>query len=54
MFGLHLSAVSLNSLAEILRRANPLYNDCRSILNDFDACEVKVDSGDLIYLNRQV
>jgi hypothetical protein len=32
----HLNAASLNSLTEILRQANPLYNECRSILNDFD------------------
>ncbi len=41
----HLSTVSLNSLAEILHQANPLYNECRSILNRFDACEGKGGHG---------
>jgi hypothetical protein len=31
-----LSAASLNSLAEILRHASPLYAECRSILNYLD------------------
>ena len=31
-----LSAASLNSLAEILRQASPLYAECRSILNYLD------------------
>jgi hypothetical protein len=30
------SAVSLNSLAEVLRQAQPLYSECRSILNYLD------------------
>ncbi len=31
-----LSAASLNSLAEILRQASPLYAECRLILNYLD------------------
>jgi hypothetical protein len=31
------SAASLNSLAEILRQASPLYAECRSILNYLDS-----------------
>lgn len=30
------SAASLNSLAEVLRQAQPLYTECRSILNYLD------------------
>jgi hypothetical protein len=30
------SAASLNSLAEVLRQASPLYAECRSILNYLD------------------
>jgi hypothetical protein len=30
------SAASLNSLAEVLRQAQPLYAECRSILNYLD------------------
>jgi hypothetical protein len=30
------SAASLNSLAELLRQAQPLYTECRSILNYLD------------------
>lgn len=46
-----LSALSLNSLAEILRQVNPLNKECRSILNDFGSGERRyppcgsVDSG---------
>jgi hypothetical protein len=31
------SAASLNSLAEVLRRAQPLHSECRSILNHLPA-----------------
>jgi hypothetical protein len=37
-----LSAASLNSLAEILRQASPLYAECRSILNYLDSEEESV------------
>lgn len=30
------STASLNSLAEVLRQAHPLYTECRSILNHLD------------------
>jgi hypothetical protein len=30
------SVASLNSLAEVLRQAQPLYSECRSILNYLD------------------
>jgi hypothetical protein len=37
------SAASLNSLAEILRQAKPLYSECRIILNYLDdAAEVVI------------
>jgi hypothetical protein len=32
----HPNVASLNSLAETLRQATPLYIECRSILNDLD------------------
>lgn len=41
--GIHLarpSAASLNSLAEVLRQAQPLYSECRLILNYLDNCAV--------------
>ena len=36
------SAASLNSLAEVLRQAQPLYTECRSILNYLDHSDVTV------------
>jgi hypothetical protein len=33
------SAASLNSLAEVLRQAQPLYSECRSILNYLDSSD---------------
>ncbi len=33
------SVASLNSLAEVLRQAQPLYTECRSILNYLDPSE---------------
>jgi hypothetical protein len=33
------SSASLNSLAEVLRQAQPLYSECRSILNYLDKNE---------------
>jgi hypothetical protein len=35
------SAASLNSLVEVLRLAQPLYDDCRLILNHLDHGEAK-------------
>jgi len=36
------SAASLNSLANVLREAQPLYRECRSILNYLDENEENV------------
>lgn len=36
------SAASLNSLANVLREAQPLYRECRSILNYLDEKEENV------------
>jgi hypothetical protein len=40
------SAASLNSLAEILHQAKPLYSECRLILNYLD-CETELVIGTL-------
>jgi hypothetical protein len=42
------TAASLNSLAEILRQAQPLYSECRSILNYFGHTEA-IDSTAALY-----
>lgn len=39
------SIESLNSLAEILRQAEPLYSECHSILNYLDVCAPAVSPG---------
>lgn len=39
------SAASLNSLAEVLRQAHPLYVECRSILSHLDT------RGDIVFLS---
>lgn len=42
------SAASLNSLAEVLRQAQPLYSECRSILNYLEPTE-GIDSSAALY-----
>ena len=39
---------SLNSLADILRRAQPLYAVCRSIINYIDSKEIRENSFSLL------